>query len=86
MITMEMTTISSRHFNQDVSRAKQAAAAGPVIITNRGRPSHVLLNFRDYENITAKQSGVADLLSMPATDEILFDPPKITNLYQPATF
>jgi len=38
-----MPTISAREFNQDVSAAKRAAADGPVIITDGGRPSHVLL-------------------------------------------
>jgi hypothetical protein len=33
---MAITTISSREFNQDTSRAKKAALQGPVIITDRG--------------------------------------------------
>lgn len=41
---MIITTLSSREFNQDTSRAKKAADAGPVIITDRGRPAHVLLS------------------------------------------
>ena len=40
---MTITTISSRDFNQDVSQAKRAAEAGPVVITDRGRPAFVLL-------------------------------------------
>jgi len=42
---MPITTLSSRQFNQDASKAKRAALAGPVIITDRGRPAHVLLTF-----------------------------------------
>ena len=42
---MTITTLSSRQFNQDTSRAKKAAIAGPVFITDRGRPAHVLLTF-----------------------------------------
>lgn len=38
-----ITTVSSREFNQDVSGAKRAASKGPVVITDRGRPAHVLL-------------------------------------------
>ena len=34
---------SGRQFNQDASGAKRAAADGPVFITDRGRPSHVLM-------------------------------------------
>jgi antitoxin (DNA-binding transcriptional repressor) of toxin-antitoxin stability system len=34
---MNVTTVSSREFNQDTSKAKKAARRGPVIITDRGR-------------------------------------------------
>ena len=36
---MKITTISSREFNQDTSRAKKAAREGPVFITDRGIPA-----------------------------------------------
>ena len=39
---MTVTTVSSREFNQDTGRAKIAARSGPVFITDRGRPAHVL--------------------------------------------
>ncbi len=45
---MPPITISSREFNQDVGRAKRAARSGPVVITDRGRPAHVLLSFEEY--------------------------------------
>jgi hypothetical protein len=32
-------------FNQDTSGAKKAAERGPVYITDRGRPAHVLLTY-----------------------------------------
>lgn len=47
-----MSVISSREFNRDVSAVKRAAARGPVIITDHGRPSHVLLTFADYQRLT----------------------------------
>jgi prevent-host-death family protein len=40
---MTVTTVSSREFNQDASGAKRSASKGPVVITDRGRPAHVLL-------------------------------------------
>lgn len=43
--------MSSREFNQDTSRAKKAAADGPVFITDRGKPAHVLLSFVDYQKL-----------------------------------
>jgi prevent-host-death family protein len=49
---MPITTLSSREFNQDTSRAKKAAAEGPVFITDRGKPAHVLLSIEEYQRIT----------------------------------
>ncbi|MGH9078353.1 MAG: type II toxin-antitoxin system Phd/YefM family antitoxin [Acidimicrobiales bacterium] len=61
--------MSSREFNQDTSRAKKAAADGPVFITDRGRPAHVLLTFQAYEKLLgvdlvdrlAEPGGVEDV-------------------------
>ncbi len=64
------TTLSSRQFNQDAGKAKKAAAAGPVIITDRGRPAHVLLTFDDYTKIAGGPRKISDLLAMPGIDEI----------------
>ena len=74
---MAITKLSSRDFNQDTSRAKRAAKRGPVFITDRGRPSHVLLTMEEYQRITGGQQSVADLLAMPAAAEIEFEPPRL---------
>ena len=66
-----MTTISARDFNHDVSAAKRAAAAEPVIITERGRPSHVLLSIDEYERLVGAQPTIVDLLSVE--DDIEFE-------------
>ena len=58
------TTMTSREFNQATSRAKKAARSGPVLITDRGRPAHVLLTFQDYEELLGPRR-VLDLLGMP---------------------
>ena len=42
---MTVTTFSSREFNQAASEAKKAANNGPVFITDRGRPAHVLMSY-----------------------------------------
>jgi len=52
-----------------------------VIITDRGRPSHVLLSFADYKKLmdpAGTQKTIVDLLAMPADagGDIEFDPPK----------
>jgi prevent-host-death family protein len=75
---MAITKLSSREFNQDTSKAKRAAKRGPVFITDRGRPSHVLLTAEEYERIIGGQKSIADLLAMPEAAEIEFDPPRLS--------
>jgi prevent-host-death family protein len=70
---MSITTLSSREFNQDTSRAKKAAANGPVFITDRGKPAHVLLSIEAYERLTGGHKSVVDALSMPGLSDIEFD-------------
>jgi len=82
---MGITTVSSREFNQDVSRVKRTAANGPVIITDRGHPSHVLLSIEEYQKITDKKESIVELLAMPDLANIDFEPPRLSkNLYKPA--
>jgi hypothetical protein len=64
--TRAATTLSSREFNQDTGRAKSAARRGPVIITDRGQPSHVLLTFADYQQLIGRQENIIDLLGAPS--------------------
>jgi prevent-host-death family protein len=72
---MAITSVSSREFNQDTSGAKKAAAKGPVFITDRGRPAHVLLTIREYERLKKKQPTLAELLAMPDAEDIDFEIP-----------
>ncbi len=74
---MTITTLSSREFNQDTSRAKKAASAGPVFITDRGRPAHVLLSIEDYQRIIGGRRKIADALAMPDRADIELDPPRV---------
>jgi prevent-host-death family protein len=60
---MTVTTLSSREFNQDTSRAKKAAQTGPVFITDRGRPAHVLLSIDEYRRLTGKGMSLAEALA-----------------------
>jgi PHD/YefM family antitoxin component YafN of YafNO toxin-antitoxin module len=75
-------TMTSREFNQQTSRAKQAADKGPVVITDRGRPAYVLLSHREYERLTARPNrsrSAFDALAMPETaniDLMDFVPPR----------
>ena len=44
-------TFTAREYNQDASRVKRAASKGPVIITERGKPAHVLMTVAAYERL-----------------------------------
>lgn len=79
---MSITTVSSREFNQDTSGAKRAANRGPVFITDRGKPAHVLLTFEDYQRLATGSQSIIDQLGM--SEEIEFEPPKATALSRPA--
>ena len=81
---MTITTLSSRQFNQDASKAKKAAKAGPVIITDRGKPAHVLLTFTEYKKITGGRTKIADLLAMPDIEDVDFATPQLRDLAQAA--
>ena len=81
-----MNSISSREFNQDVGRAKRATAKGPVFITDRGTPAHVLLAVEDYYKLVGNAQSVVDLISMPVTNadeaEIEFNPTRSAQVTQ----
>lgn len=83
---MAITTFSSREFNQDTSRAKHAARKGPVYITDRGRPAHVLLTIEDYQKLTGGTRSLADALHLPGVADIEFNPPKLDWNPQAAEF
>ncbi len=43
--------MTSLEFNQDLARAKQESLSHPVVITDKGEPKHVLMNFAEFEQI-----------------------------------
>ena len=55
-----MKSVSSRDFNQDLSGAKRAALDGPVFITDRGKPSFVLLSIDEYQTLTKAKLSLSD--------------------------
>ncbi|WP_133493116.1 type II toxin-antitoxin system Phd/YefM family antitoxin [Alcanivorax sp. 24] len=83
---MTITTLSSRELNQDVSRAKKAAKSGPVFITDRGKPAHVLLSIEEYQRLTKQRRNISDALAMPDVADVEFEPPRVTIDTQPADF
>lgn len=79
-------TFSSREFNQDTARAKRAARNGLVFITDRGKPSHVLMSIEEYERLKQpeptqkkKPKNLAEALAdnRPGAD-FDWEPPKMS--------
>lgn len=84
---MSTTVLSSRELNQDIGRAKRAAEQGPVIITDQGKPAHVLLAYDDYLRIIGKQVSLVDQLGLPVgVEDIEVEFPRSRELAQPADF
>ncbi len=83
---MAITTLSSREFNQDTSRAKKASSKGPVFITDRGKPAHVLLSIAEYQRLSGSGRNLLDTLSVPGLADIAFDPPNLEISVRPADF
>ena len=82
---MRVTTMSSREFNQDTSGAKKATRKGPVFITDRGRPAHVLMNIEDYRRLVAGQVSLRDAVAQPDEPAFDFDPPRLgDDIFKPA--
>ena len=75
---MAITTLSSREFNQDASGAKRAALAGPVFITDRGQPAHVLLTIEEYRRLIGQQGNIVELLAAQDAVEIEFEAPRMS--------
>jgi prevent-host-death family protein len=81
---MTATTVTSREFNQDTGRAKKAARRGPVFITDRGRPAHVLLSIEDYRRLAGGDISLAKALAQPADADFAFKPPRLGPIAKPA--
>ncbi|MCO6188280.1 type II toxin-antitoxin system prevent-host-death family antitoxin [Rhizobium sp. L1K21] len=74
---MAITTLTSRNLNQDVSKAKKAAQNGPVVITDRGKPAHVLMTYADFERMSGKNRTLIEALSMRGLSEIDLSPERV---------
>ena len=61
-----MRVVSSREFNQDVSQAKRLARFEPVFVTDRGRPTHVLMSMEAFRRLSGQSETIVDLLAAPA--------------------
>jgi len=69
-----MKIVTAREFNQDISKAKRFAASEPVFVTDRGRPTHVLLSIAAYRQLSGERQGILDLIAAPAGSAPLVAP------------
>lgn len=84
---MSITTIWSREFNQETGGAKRAAEKGPVIITDRGRPSHVLLSFDEYRKLLGAGPSLLEALAQKEGGDFDFEPPRMgDDIFRPVDF
>jgi prevent-host-death family protein len=82
---MTITTLTSREFNQDASGAKKAAGKGPVFITDRGRPAHVLLTIEDYQRLTGEHMSLLQALEQRGAEaNFIFEPERLNVSVRPA--
>ena len=83
---MTITTLSSREFQQNANQAQKAARSGPVFITNRGKPTQVLLSIEEYHRITGQRRSIVAALSMPGLSDIDAEFPRSGERPRPADF
>lgn len=81
---MANTTLSSQALKRDVIGELEASKSGPVVITDRGEPAHVLLRVEDYRRLRKQRRNIADALAMPGIVDAAFEPPRLTVRLRPA--
>ena len=81
---MTIVTMTSREFNQSASDAKKASLNGPVFITDRGKPSHVLLSIEEYRKLTGGVTTLADALAQQDSKDVEFAAPRVDRLHRAA--
>jgi len=77
---------TSRDFNRDPGSVKRAAQSGPVFITDRNKPSLVVLTIRDYERLAGCGASLLDLLTPEDEHDFDFEPPKAQIVARPVDF
>jgi PHD/YefM family antitoxin component YafN of YafNO toxin-antitoxin module len=83
---MSITTVSSRDFARDLAQAKRATTAGPVFVTDRGKPTFALLKIEDYYKLSGEKSrSLLDVMDSLPGGDFEFQPPKLAVLgFKPA--
>ncbi|MFZ7158020.1 type II toxin-antitoxin system Phd/YefM family antitoxin [Avibacterium gallinarum] len=81
-----MTIMTSREFNQHLNQAQKAAQIAPVIVTNRGEPTYVLMSYTDYQKMLrslSPRNALEALMPQDEADIELEIPPRSTKQRAP---
>jgi len=71
---MQISTFSSREFNQHVAAAKKAASGEDVVyILDRGQPAHVLMSIEKFRELSGQKQDILQMLAMPEAADIDLD-------------
>ena len=73
---MLTTTLTSRQLSRQTGKAKQAAQRGPVVITDRGHPTHALLTIKEYRALMG-QITLLDAIAQPNAGNLDFKPARL---------
>ena len=74
---MIVCAMTSSELSARPGEAKRQARNGPVVITSRGRATHVLLTIAGYVALAGRDASIAELLAMPEAAEVAFSPPRL---------
>ena len=61
---MTVSTVTAAEFNQRPSQVKRAAEDEPVVVTEHGRPSFVLLTYAEYQRLLRVPIDLAEWSEM----------------------
>ena len=81
---MLTTTLTSRQLSRQTGKAKQAAQRGPVVITERGHPTHALLTIKEYRALMGPIT-LLDAIAQPTARNVDFKSAHLRHgLFKPA--
>lgn len=83
---MQPVTIADSEFEAQPSTALLAAAAGPIVITEGGRPAYVLMSYEHFQRVSKQPvDALAAFSALPENGELDFEPPRLELPLDPAS-
>jgi PHD/YefM family antitoxin component YafN of YafNO toxin-antitoxin module len=75
---MRMSYMTSASFNQNPSKAKKKANERPLVITDHGEASYVLVRYAEFEANWKRPKSLFEALRDPgAASDKVFDPARV---------